>query len=61
MVKGGFPPPEEVSFMLLDREKGEAVPVDSLPLAQWERLRGRILWNISRQLAEMEGWDEKSP
>ncbi len=61
MAKGVFPTPEEVSFMLLDREKGEAVPVDSLPLAQWERLRGRILWNISRQLAEMGDWSEKPP
>lgn len=42
-----------MSFMLMDRENGEAVPVDSLPQEEWERLRGRILWNVGRGIAEM--------
>lgn len=47
--------PEDASFILLDREKKEAVPVDSLSAEEWEHLRSRILWTISRRLTDPGG------
>ncbi|MCI8623857.1 MAG: hypothetical protein HFG26_09370 [Provencibacterium sp.] len=51
--KGGFPSPEEVSFMLMDREKGLAVPLDSLSEEEWESLRSDILFNVSRGISQL--------
>lgn len=63
VLEGGEPvakqnEPEEVSFMLMDRENGVAVPVDSLPQEEWLRLRGRILWTVSKGIAEMMAREE---
>ncbi len=51
-AKGCFPSPEEVSFLLMDRKKGTAIPLDDLPEKDWKRLRGDILLYIGRGISQ---------
>lgn len=39
-------PPWEVSFLLMDRQSGATMPIESLPPEEWQRLRGEILKNL---------------
>lgn len=51
--KENFPSPEEVSFFLMDRKKGNAVPIDGLPEKEWKKLRGEILFHIGKGLSQL--------
>lgn len=51
--KSSFPSPDEVSFMLMDRKKGTAIPLDSLPEEEWKRLRSDILFHVGRGISQL--------
>lgn len=55
--RGEIPSPEKVSFMLMDSEKGTAVPIDRIPREEWLRLRAQIMWSVGRGISELYAKD----